>query len=124
VKPSLGLLGLLLVTTATSGLCPPQVVKVLPSEGATSAQVDTIGATLNFQKGERADPASLQLFVDGVDVTAESRRAGTGDWPPSHWEISYPAAKLRPGVHQAEVRFRTEAGGALQCAWTFTITRP
>lgn len=124
MKPSLTLVSVLLGAMAVSGPLPPQVVKLIPPEGSTSAQVDTIGATLNFRKGERADYASLQLFVDGVDVTAESRRAGTGDWPPSHWEISYPAVKLRPGVHQAEVRFRTEEGKTLQYTWTFTIASP
>jgi hypothetical protein len=122
MTPSLAFVSVLLV--AMGGRRPFQVVKVFPPEGSTPAQVEAIGAELDFTKGEGADPASLQLFVDGADVTPQSTITLTRDWPPSFVSISFTPTGLQPGAHRAEVRFRTEEGSTLPYAWTFAIKPP
>jgi hypothetical protein len=82
-------------------------LKVFPSDGSAIPHGRAIGAELDFTTGEAVDPASLQLFVDGADVTAQSQVTLRRDWPPSFVSISYIPVGLEPGVHRVEVRFRT-----------------
>jgi hypothetical protein len=95
-------------------------VSVVPPDGSVSARVETIGATLNFTRGARADPRSLRLLVDGVDVTAHSTIRMSRDWPPSVVSILYLPTGLEDGVHSPEVRFRIE-DRAVSYTWTFTL---
>ena len=109
---------------ATIGPKPPQLVNVFPHEGSTHAVVEVIGAELDLARGDRVDPASLRLLVDGADVTSRSKITQTRDWPASSASIFYAPIELQAGVHRAEVAFRTEAGMTLRYTWCFTSKRP
>jgi hypothetical protein len=87
-----------------------------------------IGASLEL--GKKSEVSSLQLFVDGVDVTKLSRIGSTRDGclpvnpgclPPSHAEIHYAPNNLEPGIHSAEVRLLIKDGKAKSYAWSFSI---
>lgn len=112
-----------LLLVAAVGPRPPVVAKVFPPEGSTSSQVPAVGAELDFTRADGADPASLRLLVDDVDVTSRATLTTTRDWPPSFVSISYAPIGLRPGSHRVEVRFRTD-GGTVRYAWTFTVRPP
>jgi hypothetical protein len=120
MKISLAVASLLLVQTL--GAAPPQVVKVFPGGGSALARVEAIGAELDFTKGQESDPASLQLFVDGVDVTRRSRMTLTDDWPPSSVRISYTPILLESGEHWAEIRFHTRERRTISYVWGFIFT--
>ena len=105
------------------GSAPAQLVSVVPSDGAVSARIETIGATLNFTRGARADPRSLHLLVDGVDVTAHSTIRMSRDWPPSVVSILYRPTGLKDGVHFSEVRFRIEDRD-ISYTWRFRLQQP
>ncbi|HEV8643130.1 MAG TPA: hypothetical protein VGV13_18755 [Methylomirabilota bacterium] len=117
-------LTLAIVLLVATGGPPPQVLRVFPPDGSTPGQVPAITAELDFTRGEPGDAASLRLLVDGVDVTAQSRITQTRDWPPSFVSISYTPARLQPGTHRAEVRFRTATGATVGHAWTFAVKPP
>ena len=97
----------------------PQLLQVFPPAGATSVQVKVIGAELNFTKGETADPTSLQLFVDGEDVTSQSTITQTRDWPPSFVSISHIPTQLQAGLHHAEIRFKSDKNVIFTYRWSF-----
>ncbi len=101
---------------------PPQLIKVFPPDGSRLIQVETIGAELDFTKGERVCIASLQLLVDKVDVTTKSTIVMTRDWPPIFVSISYNPIHLQPGIHHAEISFQTyKSSKVLWYSWFFTI---
>lgn len=100
---------------------PPQLLKVFPPEESTQSYVPSIGANLNFKLGEGGDLGSLQLFVDGVDVTPQSRIANTRDWPSSHVEISYTPNFSEAAIHCTEVRFQTLEGKTISHNWCFSV---
>jgi hypothetical protein len=106
---------------AGAGAAPPQVLTVTPRDGSALADVAVIGAELDFTRGARADPTSLRLSVDGVDVTARSTIRMSRDWPPSAVSIAYVPPRLRPGIHRVEARFRAAAGRTLSHRWSFTL---
>lgn len=116
------LLSFLLIASAKPR--PPQLLEVFPAENSTQTSVEFVGAALNFQLGENAGPRSMQLFVDEVDVTKESRIGGTRDWPPSHHVIRYSPSSLQPGIHTAELRFETTVGKKRSSSWSFSIKSP
>jgi hypothetical protein len=100
---------------------PPQLLKVFPPKESTQSYVQSIGANLNFTLGEGGDLGSLRLFVDGVDVTPQSRIGNTRDSPPSYVEISYTPNFSEPATHCAEVRFQTLEGKTISHNWCFSI---
>jgi len=116
------LLSFLLIASAKPR--PPQILEVFPAEKSTQPSVEFVGAVLNFQLGENAGPHSIQLFVNEVDVTKQSRRGGTRDWPPSHYVIRYTPSSLQPGKHTAELRFQTTVGTKQSYSWSFSIKSP
>ncbi len=115
-------LSVLLMACVTPRL--PQVIEVYPSEDSTQTSVQYIGAKLNFQLGEEADYGSLQLFIDGVDVTNKSRVGGTRDMPPSRWRIGYKIDFSKPGNHRAEIRFHSKDGTIKSYSWSFSVKSP
>lgn len=117
--PALALLSVLLIGALDAA--PAQVVKVVPADGSAPARVEVVGAELNFTRGSPSDLTSLQLLVDGVDVTSRSTIRMSRDWPPSAVSISYAPMRLKPGLHNAEARFRTVEGRMLSYAWSFTV---
>lgn len=100
---------------------PPQVVMVFPREQSTHTHVQTVSAQLDFKKGGKFAPGSLQLFIDGVDVTPQAKIVSTRDWPPSHVEISYTLNGSEPGTYRAEVRFQNQEGRTNSYKWPFSI---
>ncbi len=66
---------------ASSASQPPQLLEVFPTENSAQTSVQFVGAALNFRLGEEAEQGSVQLFVDGIDVTKKARISGTRDWP-------------------------------------------
>lgn len=119
---SLAVVSFLLV--ALVGCRPLWVVKEFPPDGSTLAQVGAIGVELDLTKADYADLTSLQLIVDGTDVTSQSTITMTRDWPPSFVYISYTPIRLHSGVHRVEVRGRSRDGRTLSHAWNFAISPP
>lgn len=107
--------------TAMTVSRPAQVVKVFPAEGSTLTNVEVISAQLDFTEGEKVDPASLRMIVDGVVVTAQSVIRMSRDWPPSSVWISYKPFGLEARVYRVEIQFRTETSGTATYAWSFTV---
>lgn len=103
---------------------PPQLVEVYPCEDSTQTSVQYVGARLNFRLGEEADYSSLRLFIDGVDVTNQSRIGGTRDVPPSKWKIVSTSNFSEPGKHDAEIRFQSKNGEIRSYRWSFLVKSP
>ncbi|OCQ99934.1 hypothetical protein BCD64_02315 [Nostoc sp. MBR 210] len=116
------LLSFLLIASAKPR--PPQILEVFPAEESTQTSVEFVGVMLNFQLGENSAPTSMQLFVNEVDVTKESRMGGTRDSPSSNYVIRYTPSSLQPGIHNAELRFQTEVGTKQSYSWSFSIKSP
>ena len=102
---------------------PSQVVKVFPVEKAALRSVDSIGANFRFTPEKKAELGSFQLFVDGVNVTSQSRISGTRDDLPSRTRIAYTPNNFQPGIHQAEVRYHTVDGAQTCYRWSFQLKR-
>lgn len=93
---------------------PPQVVDVAPDQGArvTARGKTRIAAKLEDRGRAGIDPASVQLRVDGRDVTRAARLTASG--------IEY-HEDLRPGRHSAEVSLRDRSGNVTRHAWSFDV---
>jgi len=100
---------------------PPQVREVFPPDKSTHTYKPHIRAELDFTAGEAVDPSSLQLLVDGVNVTSQAQIGGTRDWPPTYLQISYTPKGSRQGSHCAEIRFRTREERTNSYQWSFSI---
>jgi hypothetical protein len=97
-------------------------IKVSPPEGTTLAKVEAVGVELDLTRCKGADPFSLQLFVDGKDVTSQSKITTTRDLPPSEVSIYYAPIGIKAGRHLAEIRFRQNKSDAVcQYRWCFTV---
>lgn len=103
---------------------PPQLLEVFPTENSAQTSVQFVGAALNFKLGEEAEPRSVQLFVNGVDVTKQARIGGTRDWPQSYYRISYTPNSFQLGINCAEIRFRTIDNKTKSYSWSFSIKSP
>jgi hypothetical protein len=112
---------------------PPQIQSVSPPEELTQTEVRYVGANFEFQLGEGVNPSSMQLFLDGVDVTNQSEISSTRDGctevsptcpPPSSGGIFYTLNRLEPGTHQVEIRFQTLNGTPQSYKWSFSVESP
>jgi hypothetical protein len=94
---------------------PPQVKETAPASGArVNALRPSIYVTFSTLGGKGMNADSLQLVVDGKDVTAQSTRTGAF--------ISYfPAADLHEGPITVQVKGTDIAGNALDYSWSFVI---
>lgn len=125
MKPLLvSFLGLFLIASSTPR--PAQLLSVFPPEESTQTHVRYVSADVS-------EPSSLQLFVDGVDVTSLSKIANTRDGcipanpgcpPPSQGGIYYTPNGLEPGSHHAQISFQTKQGKTMSYIWSFSIESP
>ena len=88
-----------------------QLANLVPARGASvSSRRPTIEATFT---GGTADPNSIRVYLDGLDVTADSTRSPRG--------FSYaPRSPLQAGEHAIQVRGTDTNGGAFSRGWHFT----
>ncbi len=94
----------------------PQVKETAPGPGArVNAARPSIYVTFSTLGGKGMDPATLQLIVDGRDVTAQATKTAAF--------ISYfPAADLHEGTIGVQVKGADVAGNTLDFQWTFVIS--
>ena len=94
---------------------PPQVKETAPASGAhVNALRPSIYVTFSTLGGKGMDADSLQLLVDGKDVTAQATRTGAF--------ISYfPAGDLHDGTVTVQVKGNDVAGNPLDYSWSFVI---
>ncbi len=101
---------------------PAYVVQVFPSEKSIQSSIDSIKVVLTFgQEQIQVEIDSLQLILNGIDVTSQTRISGTRDYPPSRVNINYVIPHLKPGKHNAEIHFRTKNGKSQSYKWSFTL---
>jgi Copper amine oxidase N-terminal domain len=87
------------------------ITNLIPARGATvSSRRPTIEATFT---GGLADPNSVKVYVDQLDVTNDSTRSPRG--------FSFaPRSPLQAGVHTVRVTGTDTNGGAFNRGWRFT----
>lgn len=122
VKKRLTLLGtaslLTLVGLTTGPAMAQRVVEVTPSVRAESVSSDSlISGLFEASDGSQVDVSSVEVFVDGQDVTAES--SITANF------FSYrPTQPLRPGQHQVQVEYSNTQGQRRVASWDFVVESP
>ena len=94
---------------------PPQVKETAPAAGARINTLrPSIYVTFSTLGGKGMDAESLQLVVDGKDVTTQATRTGAF--------ISYfPSADLHEGAITVQVKGTDVAGNPLDYSWSFVI---
>ena len=111
---------------------PTPVLSVSPPEESRQTGVRSVGVELAPKEGEGVAGGSLQLLIDGVDVTSLAEIANTRDGclvspdcsPPSGGGIYYTPNGLEPGLHHALIRFQTKEGKTKSYTWSFSIESP
>jgi hypothetical protein len=94
---------------------PPQVKETAPLSGARiNTTRPSIYVTFATIGGKGMDPGSLQLLVDGKDVSAQATRT-------SAFVTYFPAADLHAGKISVEVKGSDVAGNPLDYTWSFVI---
>jgi Copper amine oxidase N-terminal domain len=94
---------------------PPQVKETAPLSGAhINTARPSIYVTFATIGGKGMDPGSLQLLVDGKDVTSQATKT-------SAFITYFPAADLRAGTISVEVKGTDVAGNPLDYSWSFVI---
>ncbi|HEY8356680.1 MAG TPA: Ig-like domain-containing protein [Ramlibacter sp.] len=92
---------------------PPKITRVSPAEGELVAQAkSTVISARLADAASGVDPASVQLRVDGVDVTTRTNVSAQ--------EIRFRDVLAR-GPHNAELIVRDRAGNIARTAWSFQI---
>lgn len=95
-----------------------RVVEVTPSVSAESVSSDSlISGLFESSDGSQVDVSSVEIFVDGEDVTAESSIT------PNFFSYR-PTQPLRPGQHQVQVEYSNTQGQRRVASWDFTIAAP
>lgn len=93
----------------------PQVKETAPLSGARiNTTRPSIYVTFATIGGKGMDPGSLQLLVDGKDVSAQATRT-------SAFVTYFPAADLHAGRISVEVKGSDVAGNPLDYTWSFVI---
>jgi hypothetical protein len=92
---------------------PPQITDLTPTHGdRVSARGLTRISARVTDEGSGVDPRSVQLRVDGRDVTGRIRIEND--------QVRY-AEDLMPGRHVAELVVRDRAGNTSRRSWTFEV---
>ncbi|MBV8170999.1 MAG: copper amine oxidase N-terminal domain-containing protein [Candidatus Eremiobacteraeota bacterium] len=94
----------------------PQVKTTAPGDGARINTLrPSIYVTFETIGGKGMDPATMQLLVDGKDVTSQATKTGAF--------ISYfPGSDLHDGRIDVRVRGSDVAGNQLDYSWSFVIS--
>ncbi len=101
---------------------PAYVMQVFPSENSIQSSINSISADLNFaQEQIQVELSSIQLILNGVDVTSQTRIAGTRNYPPSSLTMEHVIPHLKSGKYSAEILFRTKNGKSQSYKWSFTL---
>ena len=92
----------------------PNLVQLVPAEGATVPAGPPVHITAMFEdgRGSGVDPASVRIVVSGRNVTQEAQI--------SPQSLSFRAA-LPPGRHTVDVTARDHAGNAVRKSWSFDV---
>lgn len=91
----------------------PDIGEVTPAQGERVGNRNRTGISARFSDdASGVDMGSVNLRVDGRDVTGASRIGGS--------EIQY-RGDLAPGRHVAEVTVRDRAGNQSRRTWTFDV---
>ena len=92
----------------------PTLTFLVPVEGSTVPPAPSvhIAATFDDAGGSGVDPASVQITVDGRNVTRDAQI--------SRQSLSYWGA-LQPGRHAVDVTARDMAGNAMRRTWSFDL---
>lgn len=108
-------LGTIVVPTV---LTRPAIAQQLTSATPTGAEVPANSSiTWKFDNTTLVDANSLKIFVDGVDVTAQSvidLQSNTFGYKPSK--------PFTVGTHNVEVRFKNTRGISYKANWSFEVT--
>lgn len=104
---------------------PSVIASLHPTDGAQVCPRLQIGVDLLLTDATRKDgafdPSTVNLFLDGEDVTAAAVIRTNLTSPVSRAYITYtPPADLPLGQHQARITFST-ASGTGTATWTFTV---
>lgn len=92
---------------------PPQIVDLTPQPGERAEdRRRTLVSARFFDHRSGVDPQSVQLRIDGRDVTADARIFAD--------QVRY-REQLWPGRHVAEVTVRDHAGNTARRAWQFDV---
>jgi hypothetical protein len=97
----------------------PQLVSFSPAAGGQVAGAVTIGAVLDLSRGDITDTSSIQMLLDGADITSRCRVVATRDVPPSRVEVTCPLGTLHTGLHAAELRLGPTGPGGYAHRWHF-----
>ena len=92
----------------------PNLVQLMPAEGATVAAGPPVLITATFDdgRGSGVDPMSVRIVVSGRNVTQEAQI--------TNQSVSLRAA-LPPGQHTVDVTARDRAGNAVRKSWSFNV---
>ncbi len=90
----------------------PSVIQVAPPDGATLAPNSHVVIAADFQDDRAVDVKSIQLSVDGRDVTSQALV--------SDRSVSYPV-DLGPGQHFVVFQVSDTSGNQFSRTWQFTI---
>lgn len=93
---------------------PPSLVNLYPRDGEVvpGGTPVRIGANFDDRGGSGVDPASVQVVLDGRNVTRESQVTRQS------FELR---AAIQPGRHTVDVIARDQAGNAMRQAWSFDV---
>lgn len=93
----------------------PTIRNVIPDRSRITNPRPTIAVVLDDQGGSGIDEASVQLVVNGQNVTRDAEVTGSF--------VSYvPRQNLPAGENRVELSAQDRAGNRVSGAWTFTVT--
>ncbi len=95
-----------------------RVINPSPAQQATDVEpTSPISATFQSATGVEVRPETVEVFLDGENVTSQS--VITKDF------FSYrPASPLSPGDHRVILSFTNTRGVTRRVSWTFTVSTP
>jgi hypothetical protein len=109
----------------TGNLLPPHVQRVTPADGEMIKNPGGICINFLFQAGRGMgyDPKrTVQMFLDGINVSKGLNGLITLDNPPSYGSLCYkPYAPLSAKWHTAKVIYSDISNTRFQYTWRFLI---
>lgn len=101
-------------------------MRLTPKENVTlsNPQVN-VSASFDLLRGSvPIVPLSLELIIDGVNVTKQSQITATDDIPASQAEILFqPPQPFSPGKHVVELRFANNQNQQFSYTWNFFVSK-
>lgn len=109
----------------TGETIPHNIIRVLPGDGETAANINGFCVDFDYEAGRGMDEASqesVRYYFNGWNVTKDVYDIHAMEYPTMIGEPCYrDSDPLKPGWYTAEVMYEDNSGNSYEYMWNFQV---